>query len=396
MTSLGNIEATPFAGLTFVNFKTGDILYLTGDARTLVGPEAYAVMPLQNVLTLVYATGYVFVRDALPVRQRPGTEPTRSPYSPPIRLLAEETADGSSTFFDQDAIVTLTRIQLHSQDLATFVWETARPISIEPGQSAILDFSDLVGARQYAHMAPTNPASVNDDRVRTWTVSSADFSPEGARTIELTMREKPGGLITGALFTIARRLAQLRPEMLQDTRELNLQVKLVGIAGSFTLSPTQPQDASSRSRRSMLWLAGGIGLTPFISMLTAIMRSRSSNVEWDILLALSTREPDVLVTLLTHLLKSERPPKLRLKLHVFSRESVSPLRSELDSPSDGFAVSLTPHGGRIDGAFLDTIEDISSREIYLCGPELFERAMLDELSIHDVLADKVKRECFEY
>lgn len=397
LTSLGNIEATPLAGLTFVDFVAGDVLYLTGDARTLVGSEAQTVMPLQNVLTLVSVTGYVFVRDALPVRQRPGTAPARSPYSPPVRLLAEERTDGSSTYFDQDAAVKLTRIRLHSQDLATFTWETAKPVRIVPGQTAILDFCDLVGARQYAHMAPLNPTSVNDDRIRTWTVSSADLSSEGTRTFDLTMREKPGGTVTGALFTIARKLAQLRPGILEDTSPLNLQVKLVGIAGDFTLSiPSQPLDHNIRHSTSMLWLAGGIGLTPFISMLTAIVHATSRDVQWDVVLALSTREPQVLIPLLTTLLESDHSPKLRLAMHVFSREPVPLLPSQLQHRTDGTSISLTAHSGRIDSAFLASIEDMDSRTAFLCGPESFERSMVDMLTAHGVPADKVVRESFEY
>jgi hypothetical protein len=77
MTSLGNIEATPLASLTFVDFVSGDILYLTGDAENLVGPAAHDIMPLQKTLTTVFVTGYTLVRDALPVRQRSGTSPQR-------------------------------------------------------------------------------------------------------------------------------------------------------------------------------------------------------------------------------------------------------------------------------------------------------------------------------
>ena len=40
-------------------------------------------MPRQNVITLVTVTGYTFVRDALPVRQRPGTEPEPAPGGEP-------------------------------------------------------------------------------------------------------------------------------------------------------------------------------------------------------------------------------------------------------------------------------------------------------------------------
>lgn len=49
MTSLGNIEATPLASMSFVDFSTGDILYLTGTARNFVGVEAQKIMPRQNV-----------------------------------------------------------------------------------------------------------------------------------------------------------------------------------------------------------------------------------------------------------------------------------------------------------------------------------------------------------
>lgn len=77
MTSLGNIEATPLASLTFVDFVSGDILYLTGDAENLVGPDALKLMPFQKTLTTVCVTGYTLVRDALPVRQRNGTSPEK-------------------------------------------------------------------------------------------------------------------------------------------------------------------------------------------------------------------------------------------------------------------------------------------------------------------------------
>ncbi|KIJ13089.1 hypothetical protein PAXINDRAFT_100898 [Paxillus involutus ATCC 200175] len=92
LTSLGNIEATPLAGVTFVSFTTGAVvLYLTGDAHNLSGPTAQCLMPRTNTLTTFHITGYMFVTDGLPVRHKPGTPVQSSPYSPPIRLLAEET-----------------------------------------------------------------------------------------------------------------------------------------------------------------------------------------------------------------------------------------------------------------------------------------------------------------
>ncbi|KAF9543061.1 hypothetical protein CPC08DRAFT_770306 [Agrocybe pediades] len=67
MTSLGNIEVTPLAALTIISFDTGDILYITGRAKNIHGDEARATIPLQNLLTEIYFTGYTFVHDAFPV-----------------------------------------------------------------------------------------------------------------------------------------------------------------------------------------------------------------------------------------------------------------------------------------------------------------------------------------
>lgn len=390
LTSLGNIEATPLASVTMVDFVTGDILYLTGDARTLVGPDALVVMPRQRVITEVTVTGYTFVRNALPVRQRRGTQAIRSPYSPPIRLLAEETTEGASKYFDDDASVTLASIKILCDDLATFTWETSKPVVIQPGQTAILDFTDLVGKTKYQHMAPFKPTSVNDDRIRTWTISSAHLSPEGTKSFDLTMREKPEGVITGALFTIARKLNTMRPELLGDTRPLGLKIKLAGISGSFTLPDSPITQISQESPpTSMLWLAGGIGVTPFLSMLSAIANS-SSNARWDIVFALSTREPEVLVPLISAALGSHIP-KLRLAIHVFSNKPIPPFPTL--SPADELEVTFHTHSGRVDQTVFET-EDLQSRKVYMCGPEEFERAMLKTLGDYGVR--EAVRESFEY
>ncbi|KIJ13086.1 hypothetical protein PAXINDRAFT_100897 [Paxillus involutus ATCC 200175] len=73
LTSLGNIAATTLAGVTFVSFTTGAVLYLLENAHNLVGPTAQRLMPRTNALTTFHITGYTFVADALPVRQKPGT-----------------------------------------------------------------------------------------------------------------------------------------------------------------------------------------------------------------------------------------------------------------------------------------------------------------------------------
>ncbi|KAG5650714.1 hypothetical protein H0H81_011295 [Sphagnurus paluster] len=138
MTSLGNIEATPFASSTIVSFTSGDDLYLTGQPTDLYNQDVQNLIPLQNALTTVYIRGYNYISDTLPVRQRPNTTAQASPYSPPIPL-AEETPH-SILFRHNAATALLTRIDLDSPTIATLTWEASAstPLTVVPGQAAIM------------------------------------------------------------------------------------------------------------------------------------------------------------------------------------------------------------------------------------------------------------------
>ncbi|KAG2046130.1 hypothetical protein BDR06DRAFT_899757 [Suillus hirtellus] len=394
MTSLGNIEATPLASLTFPSFINGSLLYVTGTAHNLVGAPAQAIMPSQDVLTTIEITGYIFIEDALPVRQREGTEPQRSPYAPPVKLLKEEQA--SSTYFSTEDTIraTLSRIELHSSDLVTFTFESPHKLNIIPGQAAILNFTSFLGASPYKHMAPENPNLVNDDRIRTWTISwcsSWTSVADGvSTTFSLTMRLKPGGAVTGALFDIANKLSAVRPELLEDSRPLGLNVTLVGIAGGFVLEPTDPHEnteivvsreeeqmsVQKNTPRRLLWIAGGIGITPFLAMLSGIPLY---SAEYEITLLLSTREPDVMLSILSHAIEVAAH-KVKLVVHVFS--STEQFKNSLP-PS----VSLHRHYGRITSSF---ISDFKAECVYVCGPEIFER------EVTQGVVGKVRREGFAY
>ncbi|KAJ7213010.1 hypothetical protein GGX14DRAFT_619825, partial [Mycena pura] len=369
MTSLGNIEATSLASLTFIDFVSGDILYLTGDAENVVGADALKIMPFQKTLTTVYVTGYTLVLDALPVRQRPGTSPERSPYSPPIHLLAEEAT--SSSVFDkaEQPTALLSKIDLHSPSIATFTWEASADLQIKPGQAIIMDMSRLVGTPAYAHMAPSKPTSVNDDSIRTWTISSSHLRV-GARSYSLTMREKPGGAVTGPLFAIARKLAELKPEALADSRALQLRVGIVGVTGDF-----------------VLWVAGGIGLTPFLSMLKSL-RASTNRTDWDIRFVLATAEPDVLVPLIAEAVGGS---DVSLTLDVFTRQDA--MREVFEG------LVIRKHAGRLPVDFFVAHVDefqLQERKVYLCGSPEFEKAALKALTKGGVPESAVTRETFEY
>lgn len=164
MTSLGNIVTDSKVGVVFVDFPTGDVLYITGDATLLFHDDAKKVMPRVKLITLIQVTGYTLVRSALPFREVPGTY-TLSPYCPPLYLLAEEQ---STSLLPQSSSATISNVVLHSDSLATFSFKTSTPIQWQAGQYVILDTTALIGEMGYAHMSPGDEKRVNEDGIRTW------------------------------------------------------------------------------------------------------------------------------------------------------------------------------------------------------------------------------------
>ncbi|KAL4880766.1 hypothetical protein BJY04DRAFT_228157 [Aspergillus karnatakaensis] len=379
MSSLGNIETNPVAGFTVIDFETGDVLYLTGSAKNLIGPAATAILTRHASITVLTVTGYTLVRNALPVRTRPGSKVGRSPYSPKVKYLVEETGGQSGAGSTHRAFLD-SGVQL-SDDLALFRFSVisnpnAPKLKIKPGQAIVLDFMDWLGPPAYQHMADSKPESVNDDRVRTWTVSSAhETSDVDVSWLELTMREMKGGAVTGALFDILRG----QPEKgvgERVTLDRSVGADVVGVTGDFFLEENEI---------NTLWVAGGIGVTPFLAMFAALAE-RGEVVTGDIVLVLATREPDVLLSLIGGFLKSI--PRVRVRVDLFTR-------AEVNVDSAAFATDskcIALHRGRIPPGYWLTVSP--DREVLICGPNEFGDAAVEGLRAVGVSNEKIHREGF--
>lgn len=374
--SLGNVESAGLVGLTIVSFTTGEVLYLTGKAQVLVGEPAFKIMARQPSITLMETTGFTLVRDALPVRQEPGTEVERSPYSPKVKYLCEEEAGFGGTSSGHK--VRLTSALQYADNIATLRFEVLSKddlpgLVIQPGQAVVLDFMDYIGPPVYRHMADGKPESLNDDRVRTWTVSSAH---EGRSTtwFELTMREMENGVVTGQLFQLLRSKWRQGAETALSIRNI---AEVVGITGDFCIGPGPVR---------MLWVAGGIGLTPFMAMFTALVSRKDRAEHADIVLALASREPDVAFKLLTRSLTG-LSPNARVRIDLFSNQEDIPSRDMED-----IGVQVVIHQGRIPSEYWVGVAE--GRDVFICGPGGFGDAAQAGLRDAGVPASSIRREGF--
>ncbi|KAJ5259629.1 hypothetical protein N7478_012610 [Penicillium angulare] len=375
LSSLGNIEATGLAALTIPSFTTGDVLYMTGTAENLVGQDALKIMKGQSAVTLIKVTGFRFIENALPLRQQEDIHVERSPYSPKVKYLIEEYGtecnDYNAHKAELDSVIQL------SDNLAVFRFKIhsnagAKKLSIRPGQAIVLDFMNWIGPPQYQHMSNAKPSLLNDDRVRTWTVSSA-HDLGNISWFELTMREVQGGTVTGALFDLLREAnhaygSNYRPER-------TVIAEIVGITGEFDISQTAS---------NTLWVAGGIGITPFLSMLSAL--NMKAPPRKTITLALSTREPVVMVRLL-HDLVSRLPPKIQIKIDIFTN-----IKGVNLNATDIGILNIHLHPGRITEEYWKL--NAEKKDALICGPNGFADSAVEGLRAAGVMLEKIHREGF--
>ncbi|KAI1211339.1 uncharacterized protein F4807DRAFT_450997 [Annulohypoxylon truncatum] len=199
--TLGNLRRDPYAGLVFPDFDTGDVVYVTGRTTILVGEKAADVMPRAKLVVRIDVTEARFVREGLPFR---GVLGERSPYNPAVRKLAAEQRDvGTGDLSDAGVgIATLVSGRVITPSISRYIFrltphkDKGRLRAWQPGHHVTFDFADELD-KGYSHMRDDDPQSLNDDFVRTFTVSKpldpADvdgvFVREGARPeVEITVR----------------------------------------------------------------------------------------------------------------------------------------------------------------------------------------------------------------
>jgi uncharacterized protein len=380
--TLGNILTDRAAGIAFPSFLNGDILHVTGIADVLSGREADRLMPRVKVLVRVHITGYVFVRQGLNLQQ---TSPVQfSPYNPPLRHLREELGRmgrADEPLSKRAVLIDASRI---TKSVAAFRFEVEQPISFLPGQYAVLDFS---GTRRvaYAHMNDANPQLVNDDFVRTLTISSSPPLREGAfsasHTIECTVRLTKQGAVSSLLHGRLGSLVR-RPGSLPPLKPEPLETRLVATGGEFTCFDWQGNLLTSK----MLWIAAGVGITPFMAMWEGI---RLRGLSPEVRMIYCSRIDDA--KLARTFAGNDGVPALSVFVSDASTGDFEAIAREYGR--DGRVAWLQR---RVEESDITVMENLSECTVFLCGPLRFMADMMRFLGIAGVSPTSIKVESFAY
>lgn len=262
--TLGNLMSTPRAGLCIPDFLTGDVLYVTGDTEVLINEAANRVIAKSKLAVQLTVTAARLVKDGLGFRGKPVDDPTagQSPYNPRIRYLRSEKVevlDNASDAASMHPDVTAKLIKKHhlTPSITKYRFALSDPAVFGPwtaGQYVAFDFSDELDMG-YSHMRDDDPGSLNDDYLRTFTVSSPPNSL-GVHGEEFEVMIRRVGSVTG---------------WLSQQREGLMEAGVKGFAGSFSFDIEEGQKA--------LFIAAGIGITPLLSQAKAI---KNLLVRWSV------------------------------------------------------------------------------------------------------------------
>ncbi|MEQ8392730.1 MAG: pyridoxamine 5'-phosphate oxidase family protein [Thalassospira sp.] len=340
--TLGNILSNPKAGLVFTDFATGDIVQISGDAEVIVdGPEIEAFLGAER-LWRVFPRKVVFRKAALPVRWRDQTNGA----SPNSLLTGDwETAERKLSAMKVATIwrkFQIARIVKENKIIKSFHLEPVDEDGILPHK-----------AGQHLPIRVYVPGSDNP-LIRTYTLSN------GPSDNSYRISVKKDGLVSGHLHN------HLRVGDIIEAR---------APAGDFSID--------AQEKRPAVLIAGGIGITPMISMLRHVvyegLRTRSFRPTWLFYAARNINDQAFNNELIE--LVNAAQGNIRIV-----RILTDPTEAE---PRKNYEAS-----GHIDMNLLRSLLPFDDFDFYLCGPPPFMQALYDGLRGLNISNARIHAEAF--
>jgi NAD(P)H-flavin reductase len=268
--TLGNLYTTPQAGIAIPDLLTGTVLYATCTTQIVAGLTASSLLPRSNLAVILTMTEYYLVRNSLGFRAT-ASENGMSPYNPPVRYLSSEhTAAGSSLRPKQhnnpQAIATIVGKEMLGPGRARVTFETDNPVHWTPGQYVALSFAGELDTG-YSHMRDDDPQSLNEDWVRTFTVTSpAPREPADSTTKESGEAHAPtdAGPTAKRFEVTVRNVGPCTGLLVKSNPRAGTELAVLGFGGSF--------DIRAKKGETVLFVAGGVGITPLLGQIERLRR----------------------------------------------------------------------------------------------------------------------------
>ncbi len=341
--TLGNFVLNPKAGLAFVDFATGDLLQLTGEAAVIL--EAPEIAAFQGAERLWRFTARRIVH-------RPGALPIRWSFdengASPASLLTGSW-DEAERRLKAEALATAWR----PFRIAKIVDESAviRSFHLEPTDGAGL-IPHLAGQ----HLPIRLPLPGCDKpTLRTYTLSAAP---------------------SDNLYRISVKREGRVSRHLHDALCEGDLIEARAPAGQFTI------DAAERKRPAVL-LAAGVGVTPMLAMLRHVVyegrRKNRLRPTWFFHAART---------------KAERAFDQELNALVEAAQGAVRLVRVLSDPGGAEQGKDYDTAGRIDIPLLKATLPFDDYDFYLCGPGAFMQAIYDGLRDLNIADGRIHAEAF--
>ncbi|KAK1767695.1 hypothetical protein QBC33DRAFT_450571 [Phialemonium atrogriseum] len=269
--TLGNLYTNPNVGIAIPDFDSSNVLFLRGETELLVGRSAAALLAHAGLAVKITVKEARFVKDGLSFRGKAGES---SPYNPPVRPLVSEQQTGAIPR-DQGPVTTATLVEREviSPTVSRYVFKlqpgaSGRQLRAwKPGQHVTLDFSAELDDG-WRHMCDDDPQSLNDDFVRTFTISNPppssaqgdrdDAALDDETELEITVRKH------GPATTLLAKHNIRVP--------LELPVLGFGGEGAFRIPAAGNGGAAEdKDEKLAVFVAGGVGITPLLAQAPGLL-----------------------------------------------------------------------------------------------------------------------------
>ncbi len=347
--TLGNILLNPRAGLLFIDFEKGDLLYLTCKAEIIWDSEESHAFAGAERLVRFSLDEAVLVEEAMPIRwgfrdYSPSLHQTGSWEE--VTAKIKETRAGNVY-----RSYTVTRIEPESEVITSFY--------LEPEDGSRIACHS---AGQFLPIEIHPPGSTEPIR-RTYTISNA---PNG-EFYRLSIKKEPAAL------------AHLPPGVasgfFHDRVEEGSTIRALTPRGKFILDET--------STRPVVLISGGVGLTPMISMLEQLAEGSGGcgcdRPVWFIHAAVNSK-----VHAFDRQVRALAADYPCLNIHVrYSR----PLEDDVEG--DHYDSK-----GHIDIDLIKALLPLDDYEFYMCGPNPFMESVYEALKDLSVADERIHYEFF--